>query len=266
MVDFSYPLMVNEEHTLCGTAMSDNSELSSDDREIDQARLKCRYDVSKIEEDDWHRSTEIYTNKIIELSVKKLAEKLQKCPMVLNAGCGSTQLDLEFSFEICLDIFMSPLYNRDFAVCGSAEMLPLKNESVDLVICVGEVIAYCDPSRFIKEAYRVLSKGGFLVFDFCSTNSFRFYFTKTYGRMADIVCVEYNNAPERTWVYSPSYMREITSRAGFIDISVSGTHGWSALLQRFGLRTGPCLLFQKILRHISPAGHNDIITMIAEKP
>ena len=52
---------------------------------------------------------------------------------------------------------------------------------------MGEVIAYCDPVRVVKEFANVLAPGGLLVCDFQSSRSVRFARTPAFGRAADIV-------------------------------------------------------------------------------
>lgn len=52
------------------------------------------------------------------------------------------------------------LGNRVVAVVGTAEKLPLANDSVDLVVSRGSIFFWQDPVRGLQEVYRVLRPGG----------------------------------------------------------------------------------------------------------
>jgi ubiquinone/menaquinone biosynthesis C-methylase UbiE len=107
--------------------------------------------------------------------------------------------------EISVDLFTTPLRSQKLSVCANIQVLPFKADTFGCVVCVGEVLAYCDPAQAISELARVLASSGLLICDFGSTTSARYAFTHLYGRAADIVTDHYNGSPEKIWVYSPQY-------------------------------------------------------------
>jgi ubiquinone/menaquinone biosynthesis C-methylase UbiE len=56
-------------------------------------------------------------------------------------------------------------YCREYSVCTSVERLPFRENSMGAIVCVGEVLAYCDPAAAIGEFARVLVRSGLLICD-----------------------------------------------------------------------------------------------------
>lgn len=71
----------------------------------------------------------------------------------LNVGCGDKGFLVE-TFN--LDLFT----NTDIDVQGDLLCLPIKDESVDTIVCMGVIEHVSDPDCAIKEIYRVLKSGG----------------------------------------------------------------------------------------------------------
>jgi SAM-dependent methyltransferase len=226
-----------------------------------RAALEGRYNVASMREDEWHTYSGSRTQKVIE---HEFADKTLEPPWLLNAGAGVYDLGIGTFDEISLDLFTSPIRGRAYPVCANIQHLPLRSSSVGGVVCVGEVLAYCDPALTIAEFARVLGPSGLLVCDFGSSLSFRHWFRESYGRAADIVMDHYNGAPERTWVYSPKYIRALLASSGFRIVKIVGTHTWSAISRRLGLSTHASLALQRKLEAIHlPSGFADVITIVA---
>jgi SAM-dependent methyltransferase len=224
-------------------------------------QLSARYDVASIDEDTWHSYSGDRTERFIShvLSTSESPSKL-----LLNAGCGVYRISVSHWHEIALDLFPTPLRMRSHAICASVEALPFKNNIFGGLVCVGEVLGYCDPAKTIQEFARVLMPKGILVCDFSSTQSFRYWLTKVYGRAADIVTQSYNGQPERTWAYHPEYIESLLESAGFEIHQCIGTHTWSALANRMGFSMKSAVRLQKRLDGIErPHRYADLMTIAA---
>jgi SAM-dependent methyltransferase len=204
--------------------------------------LKQRYDVSVMHEDDWHTYS---TQREAEFISRHLGAVNPPSDWLLNAGAGVHQVRLSGWREVPTDLFIAPIRNRPYAACASVEALPFSSGTFGAVVCVGEVLAYCDPALAIAEFARVLLPSGILICNFGSSRSLRYWFCSSYGRAADLVTDFYNGGPEPTWVYDPLYVCSILTSAGFEVRASFGTHIWSALAQRLGLSTRAGLFLQR---------------------
>jgi SAM-dependent methyltransferase len=194
-------------------------------------KLRERYDVGDFEEDEWHRLCGERTNSIIR---HELGTPGRRSNHLLNAGCGVYSLGLPYWREIGVDLFEAPLGSRPDVVCANIESLPFDNGSFGAILCVGEVLGYCDPHRALQEFSRLAAPGATLICDFGSTLSARYLLTGVRGRMADIIVDEYNGTEERVWVYHPKYIRRLILEAGFEVLREFGTHSLPALARRMG--------------------------------
>lgn len=93
--------------------------------------------------DKWHSYTYLTIKRYIQ-NFKKLyyvqgAEKLD----VLNAGSGGNDYDLGDE-QIHIDIAFDRIKHFKNSIEGSIEHIPLPNNSIDVCLCVGSVINYCD--------------------------------------------------------------------------------------------------------------------------
>jgi SAM-dependent methyltransferase len=195
-------------------------------------------------EDEWHAYSGQRTSEIV-LRYLKEAEPPK---LLLNAGAGVHKLDLPGWDEIALDLFPNPLRNHRSSVCASVEAMPFDDAKFDAVVCVGEVLGYCDPARAIREFSRVLSPNGILICDFESTLSWRYWATSVYGRAAEIVTDFYNGSTEQIWAYHPNYITNLLTTFGFSTEARLGTHNWSPLALRIGASRRTALSVEKALR------------------
>jgi SAM-dependent methyltransferase len=224
-------------------------------------QLRARYDVQHISEDLWHAYSGERTSQIVREYLR--GDPHASC-WLLNAGAGIYRLASSDWQEVPLDLFAAPLVGRPWAVCSSVERLPFAGQCFGSVVCVGEVLAYCDPATAFVEFARVLAPGGLLICDFGSTRSFRQWFKKPYGRAADLVVDHYNGAPENTWIYDPSYIHSLLERSGFVVRSRVGTHAWSALARRLGLSATIAMHAQRRLESFKVLeGFSDLMTYVA---
>jgi len=223
--------------------------------------LLRRYNVASIREDAWHTYS---GRKTLAFVTKQLPNRASPSAWLMNAGAGVYGLHLFDWKEVPVDLFTAPILKRERAVCASIERLPFKAQTFGAIVCVGEVLAYCDPALAICEFARVLAPSGILICDFGSSRSFRYWLSQSHGRAADLVVDDYNGAPERIWIYDPAYMKALLVSSGFEITAKSGTHTWSALARRHGVPISAALTLQTHLEWLKlPSGWSDIMTISA---
>ncbi|MHB8524353.1 MAG: methyltransferase domain-containing protein [Limisphaerales bacterium] len=206
--------------------------------------LRARYNVPEFEEDAWHAFSGARTKEILAGLLPKLECSTGR---LLNAGAGVYKVCGAPWDEFSIDLFAVPILRRPRAVCGSVEHLPFQNGAFEIVVCVGEVLAYCDPAAAIREFARVLAPSATLICDFGSSRSIRYWFRAPFGRAADLVTDHYNGTPEPTWVYDPAYIKSVLAHFGFNIKFEIGTHTWSALARKAGLPITVALFLQQRL-------------------
>lgn len=226
--------------------------------------LRARYDVVGVREDAWHE----YAGERTRLLVREwLSRCRSESRLLLNAGAGVHELKPAGWEEICVDLFSRPMQSHRRAVQASVEQLPFASGEFGAVVCVGEVLGYCDPALAIAELARVTSRRGILICDFGNSRAARYWFTSTHGRTADMVSVHYNGCMERIWVYDPKYISSLLVHSGLEIFSVTGTHGWSALLRRAGVLPGLALGVERRLGRMPfPRNQAELVTIVASRP
>jgi SAM-dependent methyltransferase len=185
----------------------------SHDPRLDPSSIRARYSdpTAFAQIDPWH----IFTANAIQREIARVWDLMEVRPdcVILNAGAGGNNLDLLPRNTINLDLSERRIKGSSHPVVGTVEAIPIKNESIDIVVCVGSVINYCDAASTIAEFQRVLKKGGTLILEFESSKSAEFITTKVFARSAAIVETFYCNQPEAVWVYSPSYISNLLHAA-----------------------------------------------------
>ncbi|HZR12776.1 MAG TPA: class I SAM-dependent methyltransferase [Acidimicrobiia bacterium] len=97
---------------------------------------------------------------------------------VLELGCGAAQWSIALAGDaaraVGLDVSIGQLRharaNGDVPlVLGSAEAVPLRDASFDVVFCDHGAMSFCPPERTVAECARLLRPGGRLVF--CKTTA-----------------------------------------------------------------------------------------------
>lgn len=223
--------------------------------------LRARYDVETINEDAWH----CYSgNRTTEILARYLPLSGANSRSLLNAGSGVHQVRIHPWQEISVDLFSRPMRSHSKSVCANIEQLPFAANEFGAVVCVGEVLGYCDPALALAEFARVIEQDGVLICDFGNTRSIRYWLTPTYRRAADLTTDSYNDAPERIWVYDPAYILSLLGSCGFEIKRTIGTHTWSALCRRLGVSSRRAVRLQTLLEwmpiHESCA---DVMTVVA---
>jgi SAM-dependent methyltransferase len=223
--------------------------------------LAQRYNVERFSEDEWHSYSGERTARLLN---EQLGSKQGVPQLLLNAGAGVYQLGLSRWTEIAVDLFDAPIRGRPHAVRASVEALPFEANMFGAVVCVGEVLGYCDPARAIAEFARITVPDGLLICDFGTTRSFRHWLRKEHARAAELVTDQYNGTSEPIWIYDPSYIRSLLASTGFQIKAVYGTHTWSALGRRVGVPPSLSTSIQRRLEWLPlPSAWADLMTIVA---
>jgi SAM-dependent methyltransferase len=104
-----------------------------------------------------------YLWKNIESAVEKaLNETSNSNPFILDVGCGNKPYaDLFEGFNYkgldCTEVSSSP------DIIGEATNIPIESNTVDIVFSTQVIEHVSEPKQMLKECYRVLKPGGFLV-------------------------------------------------------------------------------------------------------
>lgn len=87
-----------------------------------------------------------------------------------NLGSGGIDFGIAADFHIHVDLVLNRVRNK-LGVVANAEEVPLKNGSVDLVLCVGSVLNHGDARKMIFGISRILRPSGLAIIEFDSADS-----------------------------------------------------------------------------------------------
>lgn len=234
-------------------------------RDITQAALTNYSDSSPWpEHDEWHAVTYRAEKKIIE---KWLAKHTKDTSIILNAGSGGTVYNANGQM-IHLDIVEKYIQQFNNHIVGSVEHIPLADNYLNGIICVGSVLNYADAQRSIREFSRILQPGGFLILEFERTESAEFLFTAQHGK--DVFSKEYyyNAQKHLLWMYSEKYVRQLLRFYGFKICSHRRIHTCSSLVYRFGITEKRAARYAKLDRCMHPISYplaHNVILLCTKK-
>ena len=184
------------------------------------------------DDDVWHSHTYKILHKYIQDYIDEL--KLKNTQVVLNAGCGKTTYKTCASI-IHMDIIEEYINLFENYLVGSIEKIPLQDNSVDCVICVGSVINYVDIQKATSEFSRILKPNGILILEFERSNSAEFLFTEKYAKTVFMQTYQYNNQTHYLWMYDEKFVLQLAEFYKFSCNRKYRFHSISSLLFRFGL-------------------------------
>jgi SAM-dependent methyltransferase len=110
---------------------------------------------------------------------------------------------LDLSFVRCACCLQSTSVD---VVCGDAMELPFASESFDLILSTQVIEHVPDDRALVKEAHRILKKGGKMIISSVLRLSHGWYFYKNQGH----------------WVLDPTHVREYRSRDEFLALFGGG--------------------------------------------
>lgn len=217
--------------------------------------------------DIWHSFTYNILFQDVQRSLDTL--HLDNTQIVLNAGCGKTSYITDAKV-IYMDIVEKYTNLFENFLVGSIEHIPLPDDSVDCIICVGSVVNYADVQRAFSEFHRVLKTNGILILEFERANSAEFLFTKNYAKTLFRQKYHYNNQTHYLWMYNEKFTLQLAKYYNFSCIRKYRYHTLSSLLSRLGIpdeRAAEYSRFDNILQPISYwFAHNEILTFRKNDP
>ena len=209
--------------------------------------------------DDWHKTTYAILYKAVSTFLKKYSKHNM---LILNAGSGGT--DYPHSGEIIhLDIVDSQIKQYPNFIVSSIENIPLKDNSIDIIICVGSVLNYADCQKSISEFNRILKPNGMLVLEFERSNSGEFLFTRNHNKTIFSKTYLYNEQKHILWMYNEKNIVKILKLNNLNVFKKKRFHIFSTLLNRFGIsekNAAKYIKLDKIFALLSyPLAHNCIL-------
>jgi len=218
------------------------------------------YDATK-DEDNWHNEVE----KVICSVVYKALNKYDsKDAVILNAGSGGESYNT-IGKLIQLDIVEETIKRFKNHIVASIEDIPLENNSVDIVVCVGSVINYADFSKSMDEFSRILKPNGILIIEFERSDSGEFLFTKKHHKEQFQQIYKYNNQDHHLMMYSEKFAKKIFKKHGYKILFKRRFHILSTLLYRLRCdeeKVYKYIKYDHILKYLSyPLAHNVIFVL-----
>ena len=211
------------------------------------------------EADEWHEKTYINIFKFVTKKLKKYSSDIS---IILNAGSGGTVYP-HAGKMIHLDIVDTYIKNYLDYIVASVDKIPMQNESVDIIICVGSVINYADYQKTLKEFSRILKPNGVLILEFERSNSGEFLFTKKHNKLIFHKTYHYNNQQHVLWMYNERNILKTMKLYNLKTIQKHRFHTVSTLLNRFGMsekKASKYSMFDFILAPVSyHLAHNCIL-------
>lgn len=87
------------------------------------------------------------------------------CGSGVVSDCGRRYFKRTYGMDISPEILKIALERADGVICGEANSIPLKDNSVDVIVCFAVLHHIFGHKSLLKEAHRVLKKGGILYTD-----------------------------------------------------------------------------------------------------
>lgn len=179
--------------------------------------------------DPWHAHTKMWLDGFME---KKLS-LATSASTVLHVGSAGEDYGLRGDLTCHVDIAEKKLSGVPGAIVGDVHSLPVADSSIDLCVCVGSVLNYCDAVVSLLALSAVVKPGGYLLVEFESSRSWEYLSSPVHRLGVTSTRTFYSGEPECTlWVYSPRFIKDIVLSRGFALKDESCAHVVSSLAYR----------------------------------
>ncbi|GHU42485.1 hypothetical protein FACS1894111_06510 [Clostridia bacterium] len=193
--------------------------------EVDKKKIQEFYEnISSVwpEDNNWH----LYSQKQIAKYV--CHQKFNPQYTILNAGSGGSDYGLSNRMHH-VDIAKNKIDHFAQYTVSGVEKMPFQSASFADVICVGDVINYCDARAAIAEFARVMKPFGQLILEFESSWGYEHQKSNAYKKPAAVTALSYGGEMQNQWLYSPDYIKKILHDFGFQVTDVFCFHILSSL-------------------------------------
>lgn len=180
--------------------------------------------------DKWHQRTHKMISKFIYDSLKKIPDLINFT--ALNAGAGGNSYEISVEKLINIDLAYNRIYNSTNPILANIENMPIKSEKIDLIICVGSVINYCDPIKVISEFKRVLKKDAIFILEFEDSQTLELIGTKNFNKKVVLQDTFYFNRKERLWYFSGMFIKDMLKLHEMKILKTDKCHFISPLVYR----------------------------------
>ncbi|MGD1008493.1 MAG: methyltransferase domain-containing protein [Ignavibacteriaceae bacterium] len=180
--------------------------------------------------DKWHWTTHEMIKSFIWKSLNKIPN--YKYLKILNAGSAGNSYDICENQIIHLDIAQKKIAHLSNSILSNIEDIPIRNNTFDLIICVGSVINYCDPIRVFQEFNRLLMRQGYIIIEFESSCTLELLGKRKFNKNIVLTDTFYNGSIERLWYYSERFIKEIAANFNLQIYAQDKCHMLSPLVYR----------------------------------
>lgn len=216
-----------------------------------------KYNIN--DENPWYIEVDKVLNKVIYGVLDKYDNQNA---VILNAGSGGQTYKTKGKL-IHLDLVDNNIKQFEHYLVGSVESIPISDNSVDILICVGSVLNYTNQEKSIREFSRVLKKNGILVLEFERSNSGEFLFNKNHHKESFLQKYEYNGQEHLLMMYNEKFIINKLKDSGFKLNYKKRFHTLSTLLYKLGMKEENAAKHAKgdwLLKPLSyPLAHNVIL-------
>ncbi|MCQ2794799.1 MAG: class I SAM-dependent methyltransferase [Bacilli bacterium] len=232
--------------------------------EFDKIKEKAEVNYQNYKIDDglnWYEVVDKVLNKVI---YRILDKHDYSDAVILNAGSGGQTYNTKGKL-IHLDLVKSNIKQFEHYLVGSIESMPISDNSVDILICVGSVLNYTNQEKSIKEFNRVLKKNGILILEFERSNSGEFLFNKNHHKQSFLQKYEYNKQEHLLMMYNEKFIINQLKDNGFKLDYKKRFHTLSTLLYRLGMKEERAAKYAKgdwLLKPLSYSlAHNVVLVL-----
>lgn len=216
------------------------------------------------EEDFWHNQVEKVLFPFVSKRIKKYTNKDS---VILNAGSGGETYFCDAKL-IHLDIVDTNIKQFPHHIVASVTDIPLEDNSIDMIICVGSVLNYTDVSKALDEFKRVLKPNGKLILEFERSDSLDLkHSNKHHADMCEQT-YEYDGKEHTLIMYGEKYIKSLVKSKGFDINKKKRFHIFSTLLTSLKVSEDKAAKYQKLdflLKPISYGIAHNVIMVLTKK-
>jgi SAM-dependent methyltransferase len=224
--------------------------------------LYGRGQVIWFKDDRWNR----HKRKRIEQFILGTTSLREEIRTALDVGSGNSLYAWMPTDVVSADFYHGQVAGKRRAVVCDLEMLPFRDDSFELVFCIGSVLNYVSALEALHELSRVTRTGGRLFLHFETSSSF-----EQFGRSSWNAPIRFSNTLnssrlDHIWIYSPAFIYGALKAARFQIIKRDRFHILSALLTRVGISQNRAAWAAMLDRLFSWLGlFADDVIVLAEK-